>query len=471
MIKKDTSDVFWSVVAVVADACAILGGFALATWIRFDSGWLAVPLGRDPNLYAKYLKGAGIATLLFLFLVRWLALYVRPQIGRFENRIPRIIRACVLGILLTMVLAFSVQNEFDFSRLTIGISLFTTTFFVLLERYILFRLELHYARHSSVINHVLILGTDSVAAHIMRGLKKEPKLRSKVIGFLHTGEPDQDSDVPRELVLGDVDELPELVSAGQGVDQIILTDASLGHAKIVDLILFCERHLVTFNMVPDLFRILTSSMTVQSIDDIPLLGVSSWPLDRFWNRALKRGEDVVGAVLGLLAAAPIMAIAALLIKRSSSGPVFFAQERCGENGASFNLYKLRTMREDAEADTGPVFTAEHDPRTTRIGAFLRRHNLDELPQLWNVLKGDMSLVGPRPERPYFVEQFKEDVGRYMWRHVSKPGLTGWAQVNGLRGNTSIQERIKYDLYYLENWSLSFDFKILVKTLSARENAY
>lgn len=471
MTKKDTSDVFWSAVAVATDACAILGGFALATWIRFDSGWLEVPLGRDPNLYAKYLKGAGVATLLFLFIVRWLELYVRPQIGRFENRIPRIIRACVLGILLTMVLAFSVKNEFDFSRLTIGMAFFAVTFFVLLERYILFRLELHYARHSAVMNRVLILGADAVAAHIMRGLKKEPKLRSRVVGFLRTREEAPNGDIPRELVLGDIEELPGLVSAGQGFDQIILTDASLGHEKIVDLILFCERHLVTFNMVPDLFRILTASMAVQSIDDIPLLGVSSWPLDRFWNRALKRGEDVLGAVVGMLAAVPIMALAAILIKRSSPGPVFFAQERCGENGTTFDLYKLRTMREDAEADTGPVFTAEDDPRTTRVGAFLRRHNVDELPQLWNVLRGDMSLVGPRPERPYFVERFKEDVGRYMWRHVSKPGLTGWAQINGLRGNTSIQERIKYDLYYLENWSLAFDFKILIKTFSARENAY
>jgi len=164
-------------------------------------------------------------------------------------------------------------------------------------------------------------------------------------------------------------------------------------------------------------------------------------------------------------------VASVLIKRNSDGPVFFSQERCGENGALFTLYKLRTMSVHAEERTGPVFAARNDPRTTRIGAFLRRHNVDELPQLWNVLRGDMSLMGPRPERPHFVEKFKEDIGRYMWRHVSKPGMTGWAQVNGMRGDTSIEERVKYDLYYLENWSLAFDFKILARTLFARKNAY
>ena len=169
--------------------------------------------------------------------------------------------------------------------------------------------------------------------------------------------------------------------------------------------------------------------------------------------------------------APIIAIAGVCIKRTSPGPVFYRQERCGETGRPFTIYKLRTMHVDAERQTGPVWAVADDPRRTAVGAYLRRHNLDELPQLWNVLKGDMSLVGPRPERPHFVEQFKEDIGRYMWRHVSKPGMTGWAQVNGLRGHTSIEERIKYDLYYLENWSLAFDVKILLRTVFAGKNAY
>jgi exopolysaccharide biosynthesis polyprenyl glycosylphosphotransferase len=216
---------------------------------------------------------------------------------------------------------------------------------------------------------------------------------------------------------------------------------------------------------------MTSSMDVQSLNDIPLLGISAWPLDSLWNRLLKRAEDVVGASVGLLLSLPVIAVAAVLIKRSSPGPVFYRQERCGEGGRAFTLLKLRTMPEDAEAQTGPVWTVENDSRRTRVGECLRTYNLDELPQFWNVFKGDMTLVGPRPERPYFVEQFKEEIGNYMSRHVSKPGMTGWAQVNGLRGNTDLKERVKYDLYYLENWSLAFDFKILLKTIFARKNAY
>jgi exopolysaccharide biosynthesis polyprenyl glycosylphosphotransferase len=335
---------------------------------------------------------------------------------------------------------------------------------------VLYRIEWNVARHHPGKNRVLILGTDHVAAHLQRTFRREPMLRSRVTAFLRTDLTEPDADIAPDLIKGTVEELAAFIEAEQ-VDQVVLTSAGIPHERIVDIILLCERNLITFNMVPDLFRVLTGSMDVQSLDDIPLLGVARWPLDLFWNRAAKRMEDIVGGLVGLILSAPVIAVAAVCIKRGSPGPVFFGQERCGESGRTFTLYKLRTMRADAEESSGPVFTVAGDPRVTPAGAFLRSRNLDELPQFWNVLKGEMSLVGPRPERPHFVEQFKGDVGSYMWRHVSKPGLTGWAQVNGLRGNTSISERIKYDLYYLEHWSLAFDFKILAKTFFARRNAY
>ncbi len=470
MQRKDSSDTLLSLLAAVADAVAVFGGFMLATWLRFDSGLLAVGIPPLPGYYHRYGLGATAATAVILLVFRGQALFVRPQTGSFADKIPRLVKAVGVGVLCSAVMAFAVQNEADFARLVIGLSFFTISTLVLLERYILFRIEWNLARHSHTKSNVLILGTDHVALHVTRTLKAEPMLRANVIGFLQTGMEPTHPDIPREALVGTLEDLKSCIN-GLTIHEIILTDSSLPHERIVQILLLCEQNLVGFKMVPDLFRIMTSSMDVQSLNDIPLLGISPWPLDRFWNRVLKRAEDIAGAVAGLLLSLPVIAVAAVLIKRSSPGPVFYRQQRCGERGRTFTLYKLRTMPVDAEARTGPVWTVENDGRRTGIGRWLREYNLDELPQFWNVLKGDMSLVGPRPERPHFVEQFKEVIGNYMSRHVSKPGLTGWAQVNGLRGNTDLRERVKYDLYYLENWSLSFDFKILAKTFFSRKNAY
>ena len=469
MRTRDTFDVMSSTLAVLADAIAIFAGFMLAVYIRFDTGW--VPLKHEllpPR--ELYWYGSGIATLLFLFIFRSLHLYVRPQLGGFGDKIPRIVRASGYGIFLSIALAFVIRTDPPFSRVVAGISFFTATLLVLLERWLLFRLEIHVARKRETVNRVIVIGTDTVAARLKQVLEHEPRLRSRVTGFLATGNETPDASISRDLIRGRVDDLEKLIDGGE-VDQVILADTSLPHLRMADIILCCERALVSFLMVPDIFGVLTSRVDVQHVGDVPLLGVSMWPLDFFWNRIAKRIEDVLGGLAGLVVSAPVILVAAPLIKSSSPGPVFYRQDRCGERGKSFTIFKLRTMPVDAEEQTGPVWATADDPRRTKVGAFLRRHNLDELPQFWNVLRGDMSLVGPRPERPVFVEQFKEDISRYMWRHAHKPGITGWAQVNGLRGNTDLRERIKYDLYYLENWSLALDFKILVKTFFARKNAY
>lgn len=470
MRERDTTNALLSTMAIACDAIAVFGGYLLATWIRFDSGWTPLRHAPPEAFYSQYAAGAAITTLLYLFVLRSHNLFVRPQTGSFISKIPRLLRANSVGLVLTMVLAFALTNEFDFSRLVIGIGYLTVGVLLLVERYILFRIEWNLARHSQKTNRILILGTDEVAARLKQTLRREPMLRSRICGYLRLDLAEANPEIPREQIVGTIDEL-EMFLAKNPMDQIILTSSQLSHRRLLDIILLCERNLIHFNMVPDLFRLMTTSMDVQSLDDIPLLGIARWPLDNFWNRLLKRAEDLVGGVFGLVLTAPVMAVAAFLIKRESPGPAFYVQERCGETGQSFNLYKLRTMRVNAEAATGPVFTAPDDKRRTGVGTWLRQHNIDELPQLWNVVKGNMSLVGPRPERPFFVEQFKEDIERYMWRHVSKPGMTGWAQVNGLRGDTSIQERVKYDLYYLENWSLAFDFKILFRTFFASKNAY
>ncbi len=455
---------------LAGDALAVFTGFELAVWIRFHSGW--IPLKDETLPPADLYVYAGIVmTLLFCFIFQSLGLYTRPQLGTFSERIPRLIRATGLGILLATALAFAIGTTPPLSRTTIALSFVTISALLLIIRALLFRVEILLARGKRTSNHVVILGTDTVSARLRAALENEPRLRTRVVAFLSVGDETSDPEIPGELIQGSVYDLNRVIQGGQ-VNQVILSSpGNLPHNRMAEIILECERSMIAFNFVPDLFRLLTINMEVQNVDGIPILGTAKWPLDLFWNRVAKRMEDIVGSAAGLLFSAPVIAVAALLIKITSPGPVFFKQERCGEKGRRFNIYKLRTMRIDAEDKTGPVWAVENDPRRTRIGAFLRAHNIDELPQFWNVLKGDMSLVGPRPERPHFVEQFKEDISRYMWRHFSRPGVTGWAQVNGLRGNTSISDRVNYDLYYLENWSLSLDFKIIARTFFARSNAY
>ena len=454
--------------AVTADALAVFAGFWCAVWIRFDTGW--IPLREAVPPRSMYLYGAIIGTLLFIFIFRSLGLYVRPQTGAFSFKIPRLVRATGWGILLAVVLSYAIGTQPPFSRITLGLSFFTILLLVLFERWLLFKIEWHWAKHKAEVKRVVVIGTNKLAAHIKQALKGTPTLRSRVVAFLRTDGVAPDPALPPELTRHTLEDLAGMVERGE-VDEVICADFSLSNDRMSELLLLSERNLVSFHTVPDMFGMLTQKVHIEMLGDIPLLGLDKWPLDFVINRGLKRAEDMVGGIVGLLLSVPVIAVTAALIKRESPGPVFYRQERCGEGGKTFHILKLRTMCADAEEASGPVWAQPDDPRRTKIGAWLRAHNLDELPQFWNVLKGEMSLVGPRPERPHFVEQFKDDISRYMWRHASKPGITGWAQVNGLRGNTSIRDRIQYDLYYLENWSLALDFKIIAKTFFARQNAY
>jgi exopolysaccharide biosynthesis polyprenyl glycosylphosphotransferase len=233
--------------------------------------------------------------------------------------------------------------------------------------------------------------------------------------------------------------------------------------RLLDCVVRCERVDVDFEFVPDLLQLMTRRARVTDLDGLPLISLKEFPLTG-WNAVAKRTVDIVASALALPLLAPVFAALALAIRLDSRGPVLYRQERMGRDRRVFSMLKFRSMLPDAESRTGPVWTAEEDPRRTRLGSWLRRTSLDELPQLWNVLTGSMSLVGPRPERPYFVEQFTGRVPQYFDRHRVKSGMTGWAQVNGLRGNTPIEERTRYDLFYIENWSLGFDLRILLLTL-------
>jgi len=258
------------------------------------------------------------------------------------------------------------------------------------------------------------------------------------------------------------------------VDEVIIALPNANSEDLLNVIAHCDRSTISIKVLPDQFQIMAGQLSVGELSGLPLLNLRDVAL-RGWKLTLKRAIDLVGSAIGLVLLSPLMFLIAILIKLDSPGPALYTQERMGLDGKRFYLFKFRTMRADAEAH-GPGWTRPDDPRRTRLGAFLRRTNLDELPQLINVLLGDMSLVGPRPERPIYVEEFRKRIPRYMERHREKAGITGWAQVNGLRGDTSIEERTKYDLWYIENWSVWLDIKIILMTIwqtitGGNENAY
>jgi Undecaprenyl-phosphate glucose phosphotransferase len=289
------------------------------------------------------------------------------------------------------------------------------------------------------------------------------ELGFRLMGFVDDAASATDSIGYRGLpVLGPISEAAPICQS-EGIDEIYVALPLDEHLKMLSVVEFASRECINIHVVPDLLQFIALRARLEDLDGLPIIGINDVPL-RGFNSVLKRLVDMglslfvvaVGIIPGL--------IVALLIKRSSPGPVFYTQERMGLDGKAFTVYKFRSMPVDAEDVSGPIWARDDDPRATSIGRWLRRYDLDELPQFWNVLRGDMSIVGPRPERPFFVEQFKHRIPQYMLRHKVKAGITGWAQINGWRGNTSLEKRIEFDLYYIEHWSLSLDFKIMWLTV-------
>jgi exopolysaccharide biosynthesis polyprenyl glycosylphosphotransferase len=317
---------------------------------------------------------------------------------------------------------------------------------------------------------VVVVGSGEPAATVLQRLVQTPRLGYDVVGLVPF-----DGIRPwyEVRVLGMVEDLSSLIDR-EGIDEVIIALPNASSTDMLRVISQCDRSTISIKVLPDQFQIMAGQMSVSELSGLPLLNMRDVSL-RGWKLTLKRGVDLFGSAAGLVLLSPIMFLIAILVKMDSAGPALFSQERMGLDGKRFHVIKFRTMKIDAEQN-GPGWTTKDDPRKTRLGGFLRRTNLDELPQLINVVLGDMSLVGPRPERPVYVEEFRKSIPRYMERHREKAGMTGWAQVNGLRGDTSIEERTKYDLWYIENWSVWLDIKIILLTIwqamgGESENAY
>jgi len=461
MKSKTQTQITFVVSLAISDALMVGLAFFLAYWLRRWVPWPeeAQAIGRFTDYLGMVLIHIGSMVAVFSFS----RLYRLTRMGSRIDEFYSILRASTVGILVGVAvdsLLFKnspVQQEYSRVMILYGWALAIA--FITAGRVVQGQLRNSLRRAGWGRDRVLVVGTGDVGQMILQKIQSNPSLGYEVIGVV--GADGMGSGLLGAPLLGKAEDLAQLIEQHQ-VDEVIIALPEATHREILTLISECERGKAVIKVYPDVFQIMASQVSIGDLGGLPLLTVRDIAL-RGWRRIAKRALDVVVSAAGIVITSPFMLLMAILIKFDSSGPAFYAQERMGLDANPFNMLKFRSMRQDAER-SGPGWTVEDDPRVTRLGRVIRRINIDELPQLINVLLGEMSLVGPRPERPVYVNQFRRSIPRYMDRHWEKAGITGWAQVNGLRGDTSISERTKYDLWYIENWSLLLDIKILIRTV-------
>ncbi|MBN1640946.1 MAG: undecaprenyl-phosphate glucose phosphotransferase [Anaerolineae bacterium] len=468
-LKRYAGPIFTSTL-VLTDAAMICLAFYSGYLLRLAIKWPTLP--EDIQPFGHYLGMMAVQIGCVLIVSSAYGLYreqrARPMVDEATAIAAAVSIGTLIGIACTSFLFKNSLLELDYSRgMMIYAWLLTIVFSIV--GHLVHRLLKEWLRERGWGEiRVLVVGSGEVGHMIVQKLLHSPGMGYRVVGVVNGQTRKFVHGVP---VLGEVADLPDLIEA-HAVDEVIIGVPEATHQDLLRIIALCERGHATIKIFPDLFQIMASEITIGDLNGLPLLNVRDIALQG-WRLQAKRAMDIAGAILGLVFLSPVLLLFAILIKLDSSGPVFYVQERMGLDAKPFWIIKFRSMCVDAEAD-GPGWTVKDDPRCTRLGRWLRQTSLDELPNLINVLWGEMSLVGPRAERPVYVEQFRRTIPRYMDRHRIKTGMTGWAAINDLRGDTSIAERTKYDLWYIENWSLLLDFKILVRTFfrtRSGRNAY
>ncbi len=451
--------------------------------IAFGLGYIAriqLPLLKQPDISRPFIEYIPtlllhvVAILVILYLSR---LYHLPRaISRIDHA-RKVIGVLTVGSLLVYGLQAILFNNtmfaVDYPRALLFYVWIFSMVLTVAGRETLQTLRYWLRTHKLGLDNLLIVGNGKIAREIARKITTNTALGYNPVGVVVNGKTRTRGNVSGIPVIGVYHDLPTLIDRC-AVDQVVIALPDAQRAEIVELISLCQRGRVDIKIYPDMFAYMAGDLSVDDLSGTPLLTVRDIAM-RGWRLSLKRGMDMIGAGFGLIFLSPLMLLTAVATRLESEGPVFYTQERMGLDGKPFHMVKFRTMRSDAEVG-GPGWTVKDDPRVTRLGHFMRTTNWDEIPQLINVLVGEMSLVGPRPERPVYVLQFRERIPRYMERHREKAGMTGWAQVNGLRGDTSIAERTEYDLWYVENWSLWLDIKIIIRTVwntirRSNKNAY
>ncbi len=402
-----------------------------------------------------------IIAIIWLVIFRFSGLYKTKRGKSNIDEAFSVFNSVLLSTIILLGISFFYRKT-EYSRIVVVLFLLLDNLFIISAR-LSVRHFLRYLRSRGFnLRHVIIAGAGRLGRALAEKINLHPALGLNIIGFVDDNPRLHGEKVLGYPVLGSIDDLPDILSE-RGIDLIFVTLPLTAHRRTAQLLNMLQKEIVDVRVVPDLLQYITIRAGVEDLDGLPIINLSETPLDT-WNALTKRLLDLTICLVLLVPLTLLMGVIAIAIKLTSKGKVFYKQERMGLDGKSFIMYKFRTMVEGAEDETGPVFAKPNDPRCTTIGKILRRSSLDEIPQIFNVLKGDMSLVGPRPERPPFVMEFREKIPRYMLRHKVKSGVTGWAQINGLRGDTSIEKRIEFDMYYIQNWSIGFDLKILLLTI-------
>ncbi len=456
MLRRTRQElVFWF---IVGDLAATAAAWLAAYWLRFASGLFPIDAAEGVPPFAWYLRSLPLLLLVAWAAYRFGGMYEVHRLWRFREELTAVFRGVGLMALAAMAASFAQRHYYE-SRLGMVLFVGLSLLGIVGGRRLAWGVVRQLRQRGINQSHALIVGSGRLARRTATVLRAVPWSGIQPLGYV-------DDEPPRAPVLdlpllGGIDQLPELVQRHH-VEHVFVALPLHRYGDARRAFAALSQTIVDVQLVADIPQIAgvafhttqVHGMTVISLRENPHVGL---------NIVIKRGMDIVLSLIAIVLLAPLMAAIALLIKLTSPGPVFYRQERCGLNGQPFQMLKFRTMRVDAEKD-GPQMTRPNDPRRTRLGALLRATNLDELPQLFNVLRGEMSLVGPRPERPVFVRQFARSIPNYMVRHAVKAGMTGWAQVNGWRGNSSLRRRVQFDLYYITHWNPFFDLRILFLTV-------
>ncbi len=455
--------------SMLCDLFVIAAAMAVGFWVRFHTFVAAWGQKSDVSFLDYWCYAViGVASMMLTLIYR--RFYGETAVLRYRWVARQIIETSLLWVFGFLSLSLILKFSPPVSRLFVLLSAAMICGGLLLSRWVL-NLVVH---HSSILpslrQRVLLVGWNEEAERLTAAFGTDKADAYELVGYVRPAGRDFAKMPPEQrLILGGQEEISDIIE-NAGVDMVMVADMNSKQSEIVRLANLCEKMMVQFKVIPSYFQILVSGLQLETVSGIPILGVSSLPLDRTVNIVLKRAVDIIGSIVGLAISIPLIAIFGAIVYAESPGPILYRQTRLGRNGRKFSIFKIRSMRLDAEVPGKVGWTTKNDPRRLRIGGFMRKFNIDEVPQFWNVLRGEMSLVGPRPERPELIDNFKHEIPHYNARHNAKPGITGWAQVRGFRGDTDLGERIKCDLWYLENWSLPLDFQIMFLTFVKRDNA-